>query len=276
MKLLVTLFLVNLVCLEKIQLDNTLAEKMKKISEDILGKESNQQESLSTLIPKTKSKLRDMAEKIANHIKLGQAKEQKKERSLKIKIKTLKKMLTRNLMVEKLLDTILVPDYNMNPTMMALQIPQIQDPRMVIQTFNPPTMPLEKGMLPDPHFHYTIELPQKEEPEVAKEINLVVPEKVEDVVKNDIKKAFIGALSKFRHMNFTTKKEGIYRVNVFNTATDRVLREGIMYKKINELTAKLSKIKGNYKLFKDGIQKKLKSLKSVTDHFKRVDLKFIA
>ena len=79
MKLLVTLFLVNLVCLEKIQLDNTLAEKMKKISEDILGKESNQQESLSTLIPKTKSKLRDMAEKIANHIKLGQAKEQKKE-----------------------------------------------------------------------------------------------------------------------------------------------------------------------------------------------------
>ena len=167
------------------------------------------------------------------------------------------------------------PRYKMYSMMYAAHVPQVQDPKISVQTFNPPPISLQKGMMPDPHYYYRMKIPEKPEPDVTKEIHLGVPRSMQDRLKDDIKKAFVGALSEYKHTPFGEGNHSAYKLNVFNSKADRLLDGSLIRHKIGMIYDKIKRLKAGYELFRNGVEKKLDGLNSVINRYNQTKLNYI-
>lgn len=95
-----------------------------------------------------------------------------------------------------------LPPYNhaLYDTVFPTMVPQITDPRIVVQTFNAPDSPIFPSTLPKPQMELNIDLPapikeptpikiikkSKEFSEKARNVN--------DVIEDDVEQAFLSAL----------------------------------------------------------------------------------
>lgn len=170
-------------------------------------------------------------------------------------------LLKRKLQVEKMIDTIQVPEYNMFAKIMPLFIPQVQDSRIKVQTFNPPPKPITPGLLPNPHFSAQLNLPQKEDPpHITKEINIFSQKTLNKELDKIVHKAFYKALNKLGMGRFKEGKEKIFKLNVFDSPTDRLLTNEEVYEKTQRIVEKLNGIMMDYKSFEHETLMKIKGL----------------
>ena len=250
----------------------SLSEKSKTDVKDITQKSLIPDSPIFESIAKKlkESDETDKLKKLARKTILGLT---TKKLSVKQKLNKMKKDIDRDLM--GMFMTIKVPTYKMYHLMYAAHIPQVQDPKISIQTFNPPPISLQKGMMPDPYYYYRMKIPQKPEPDVSKEIHVAVPRSVQDRLKDDVKKAFIEALGEYKHTPFGEGNKSAYKLNIFNSKADRLYDNTLIRGKLSKIYEKMEKIKAGYELFRDGVKKKLDMVNGVVDRYNTVDLNYV-
>ena len=191
-------------------------------------------------------------------------------------LKDLKKKKSRMNMLSAAIDMIQVPSYKPVSLIQAFQIPQISDSRIKVLTVNPPSKPILPGMLPNPHFKMNLEIPENEpEKNITKDINLVTGEKLEGIVSKIVKKSFLRALSKVRGKEYINKKNGIFRINVFGSGSQRLLDSDKIRSKSELIEAKLNRVLGAYESFGSELEKKLGFLDFAIKEYYGVKLNYV-
>ena len=191
-------------------------------------------------------------------------------------LQKLKNKKARMNMLSAAIDLIQVPSYKPISLIQAFQIPQISDSRIKVLTVNPPSKPILPGMLPNPHFKMDLAIPENEpQQEITKDVNLITGERLNGLVSKIVKGSFLKALSKVRGREYTNKKNGIFRINLFGSSTERMLNNDKIRNKTDQIETKLERIKGIYSGFKNELDKKLDFLDFAIKEYYGVKLNYV-
>lgn len=167
-------------------------------------------------------------------------------------------------------------DQRMVHSMNAALIPQIEDPRITLHTFNAPNTPILPANLPKPVVKLNIELPKP----FAKSAPIIIKKQKSEpyleIVKKDVEKAFIEALSKDSNREYINSKVAPkLRVTVFGSDTERGLVQSKVESRVDRILDRISGIDSQYKLFQQGIEKKLGFLDFLQKKWKDIKLNII-
>lgn len=196
---------------------------------------------------------------------------------LKDLFKTKKNQLKRKLFdISDMAGGYMPVDQRMTHSMNAALIPQIEDPRITLHTFNAPNTPILPSSLPKPKIKLNIQLPKP----FAKSPPIIIKEERSipfiDIVKKDVEKAFIDALSKDRNMQYINSKVAPkLRVTLLTSTTERSLVQTKIENKIDKILDKIKNLDSQYNLFQQGIDEKLDYLDFLQKKWKDIKLNII-
>lgn len=195
---------------------------------------------------------------------------------------TLSKTLNRKLAIDKLMDKILVPRYDIHPLIMPMSIPQISDPRITVQTFNPPPKPLAPGMLPKEDFRYRIDVPNAKPSAVApkhhvrRTLDVFLPGQFNTEMSDLVEDAFKSALSEHleNHPGLQLNRDA-FKFNIFDTSTERRLKNAESEQRLAALTARVARLNNAYRTFRLQIADRFKNLGNLLKEAEKVRLDFV-
>lgn len=90
-------------------------------------------------------------------------------------------------------------------------VPQITDPRIIVQTFNAPNAPILPSTFPKPKINLKVNLPSPIKPLKPLRIKRYSPgvskdvKTVDELIEDDVTKAFLDALSENHHLGKHSK-----------------------------------------------------------------------
>lgn len=233
--------------------------------------------------------VRDLLAKIVSNLKNRQKPNNSKperQNFLEMAKDTLEKVVSRHLMIDKLMDKVMVPRSDHHPLVMPMSIPQISDARITIQNFNPPPMPLTSGMLPQDKYQYDVKIPENTSKSqisaiqyhtpVQKNMNLIMPGSYDKDVQKIIREAFDDAMKKHlaKHQNLNVAGS-IYKLNVFDSPTNRLLNEKDINHRIGKVFERINGLKSNYMQFQKQVDEKMHRLSFLLEKNTSLKLNYI-
>jgi hypothetical protein len=192
-------------------------------------------------------------------------------------INQLKKNKNRLLPIGPLLDFMTEPRYDLLPLIMPTSIPQVSDARITVQTFNPPPMPLEPGMVPAADYQFKVKLPEiKHQNKRTKEVNLTIGGKFTEVMKNVVAGAFNRALKKHDNAHLgNIDHPNDYIINVFEDNTERYLDSISINARIARIANKIKHLREQHEEFGSQIQDKIRFLDVLLSKLQKTKLDYI-
>lgn len=169
------------------------------------------------------------------------------------------------------------PRYDLLPLIMPVNMPQVSDARITVQTFNPPPMPLQPGMVPAADYHYNVTIPEiKQHRKHTKEINLSYHGKFTDDMKNVMVAALNNALEKHHQAHLgNVDQPKDYVINVFETPTDRYLQEVTMKSRVKNILTRIKSLKEDNDVFQQQVTQKMKYLDFLLSKYQQTKLAYI-
>jgi hypothetical protein len=235
-------------------------------------------------------KLDEQPEQDRHEIRMNGLEHARKTKTLKVSnkakgrraklIETINKLkFTQNrlLPITANLDMMKLPRYDLLPLIMPVNAPQVSDARITVQTFNPPSMPLEPGMVPAADYHYNVTIPEiKKRHRQTKEINLSYHGKFTDEMKSLMVAALNIALEKHHHAHVGSLNESKdYVINVFETPTDRYLHEVTLKSRVKNILARIKSLKEDSDVFQQQVSQKMQYLDFLLSKYQQTKLAYI-
>lgn len=231
----------------------------------------------------SRNSLRNLFLKVSSKLSLKSPLPKNKARKnlLYLAKNALNKTLSRHLMIDKLMDKVMVPRHDLHPLIMPMSIPQISDARITVQNFNPPPLPLVAGMLPKDEKTYKITIPENHEHDNSgvhhqKNLNLFLPGKFNNEVKQIVDEAFTEAFKKYvaNHPG-AVLPDNRFKMNVFDTPTERELSKEETSRRIDSVFGRIERLTAEYCRFKGDVEVKVKKLGFLLNDQRRIKLNYI-
>jgi len=165
---------------------------------------------------------------------------------------------------------------SMNNHIMPVMLPQINDPRIIVQTFNAPNPPLLPGALPQPKITMNVEMPKQKAKTVIvhRKVVHVAPSNKEISLENKLRKEFRqefrAVLGKNQQPGRAHARNGmsVYpKTNFHNpslfladTATERYINEITAQNRIEAIVDRILALKSGYKRFQAALDTRMEHL----------------
>ena len=164
------------------------------------------------------------------------------------------------------------------PTLMPTLMPQISDPRIIIQTFNAPNAPILPSVLPKPKVDLNVVLPKQHiapKPDIIildqESKNEKLEREAERRAQKILEKNLLRAMK--RNVGFNRKyrnRKGVdvdighikekNKLNVMATLGQRFLHSVEARNKVKRIELKMSELSNSYRFFKRRLASKMKAL----------------
>ena len=165
---------------------------------------------------------------------------------------------------------------SINNNVIPALIPQISDPKIIVQTFNAPNAPILPNSLPQPKVELNVHLPKpnapvykvhtrttikRESPEIAAGL-----EDIKSAVENEFEKVMQNkdpTRSRFYFKGMSTymgRKSPQYRFEVLTNTTQRTLFQIYSQKRVEDILERIKSLKTNIKIYNEEVDSRMSYL----------------
>jgi hypothetical protein len=166
---------------------------------------------------------------------------------------------------------------SLNNNVIPALIPQISDPKIIVQTFNAPNAPILPNSLPQPKVELNVHLPKPNAPVYKVHTRTIIRRESPEIaaglqeIKQAVEKEFEKVMQKedpthsrfyFKGMStYTGRKSPQYRFEVLSNPTDRTLFQIYSQKRVEDILDRVSNLKTNLKIYSEEVDSRLSYLK---------------